>query len=147
MAALLGYRCCSSELGWTHLHWQLSQVTPPAQPPCRHAAHAPRCQLQQPHMMAPLPPCRAAAPLEGIPPDTWVALDRVLVVKDIFTGGVRTFLDRRDAHLYRKILYAQVGAEVVGVGGCKEAVVGCKDSGRRWAVRIVTAPDCHVCWD
>ncbi|PRW56929.1 glycosyltransferase family 61 [Chlorella sorokiniana] len=50
-----------------------------------------------------------AAPLEGIPPDTWVALDRVLVVKDIFTGGVRTFLDRRDAHLYRKMLYAQYG--------------------------------------
>lgn len=38
-----------------------------------------------------------------------MALDRVLVVKDIFTGGVRTFLDRRDAHLYRKMLYAQVG--------------------------------------
>ncbi|KAL4450135.1 hypothetical protein ABPG77_010804 [Micractinium sp. CCAP 211/92] len=49
------------------------------------------------------------APLEGYSPSTWVAFDRVLVVKDIYTGGVRTFLSREDAHLYRKMLYAQYG--------------------------------------
>jgi len=76
-----------------------------------HSNAAPRLPAQCLTPLHPLSPTlqpRAAAPLEGIPPDTWVALDRVLVVKDIFTGGVRTFLDRRDAHLYRKMLYAQV---------------------------------------
>ncbi|EFN54929.1 expressed protein [Chlorella variabilis] len=48
-----------------------------------------------------------AAPLEGYAPDAWVAFDRVLVVKDVYTGGVRTFLDTKDAHLFRKMLYAQ----------------------------------------
>jgi hypothetical protein len=43
-----------------------------------------------------------------------VAFDRVLVVKDVHTGGVRTFLDTRDAHLYRKMLYAQVLAGTQG---------------------------------
>ncbi len=58
------------------------------------------------------PPAPAAgAPLEGYSPSTWVAFDRVLVVKDIYTGGVRTFLSREDAHLYRKMLYAQVGPQ------------------------------------
>lgn len=47
--------------------------------------------------------------MEGYDPSTWVAFDRVLVVKDIYIGGVRTFLNRQDAHLYRKMLYAQVG--------------------------------------
>lgn len=31
-----------------------------------------------------------------------------MVVKDVYTGGVRTFLDSKDAHLFRKMLYAQV---------------------------------------
>ncbi|KAL4853094.1 hypothetical protein ACK3TF_005878 [Chlorella vulgaris] len=48
-----------------------------------------------------------SAPLEGYAPGAWVAFDRVMVVKDIYTGGVRTFLDTKDAHLFRKMLYAQ----------------------------------------
>ncbi|PSC72084.1 EGF domain-specific O-linked N-acetylglucosamine transferase [Micractinium conductrix] len=49
------------------------------------------------------------SPLEGFSPSTWVAFDRVMVVKDTYMGGVRTFLSQADAHLYRKMLYAQYG--------------------------------------
>ena len=118
-------------------------------------------------------PPHAGSPLEGFSPSTWVAFDRVMVVKvgggggggvtsrhvwaygraaqceawgwmdgrqtvggskmssggadvskclvppppplqDTYMGGVRTFLSQADAHLYRKMLYAQVGAVLVG---------------------------------
>ena len=68
----------------------------------------------------------AAAPLEGYPPTAWVAFDRVMVVKDVYTGGVRTFLARQDAHLFRKMLYAQASPPPpggrVGLDSCHSRV-------------------------
>lgn len=32
-----------------------------------------------------------------------------MVVKDTFTGGVRTFLNTEDAQLFRRMMYAQFG--------------------------------------
>jgi hypothetical protein len=40
-----------------------------------------------------------------------------MVVKDVYTGGVRTFLARQDAHLFRKMLYAQASARPPGLVG------------------------------
>ena len=75
-----------------------------------------------------------AAPLEGYPASTWVAFDRVMVVKDVYTGGVRTFLTRADARLYRKMLYAQVwgaGGGCCGGGG----MLGWRAGTRAWGPR------------
>ena len=36
------------------------------------------------------------------------------MVRDIFTGGVRTFLSREDAQAFRAQIYAQHGAVCVG---------------------------------
>lgn len=49
------------------------------------------------------------APLEGYDRSQWVCFERAMVVKDTFTGGVRTFLNREDAHLFRRMVYAQYG--------------------------------------
>lgn len=85
-----------------------SLPSPPCRPPAclLRPAHHPRSLRQR--------SLAAAAPLEGYAPDAWVAFDRVLVVKDVYTGGVRTFLDTKDAHLFRKMLYAQVGGQATG---------------------------------
>ena len=53
--------------------------------------------------------CDAAQPLEGYEPQEWVCFERALVVRDIFTGGVRTFLSKADAQAFRDNLYAQYG--------------------------------------
>jgi len=58
---------------------------------------------------------RAAAPLEGLAPGEWACFERALVVRDIFTGGVRTFLSREDAQAFRAQLYAQHGAHRAGL--------------------------------
>lgn len=47
--------------------------------------------------------------LEGYEPHEWVSFERALVVRDIFTGGVRTFLSRDDARAFRSLLYKQYG--------------------------------------
>ena len=49
----------------------------------------------------------AASPLEGYGPNEWVAFERALVVRDIFTGGVRTFLSTQDAQAFRALIYKQ----------------------------------------
>lgn len=54
-------------------------------------------------------PRNAAQPLEGYGPNEWVSFERALVVRDIFTGGVRTFLNRADAQDFRASLYSQYG--------------------------------------
>ena len=51
----------------------------------------------------------AASPLEGYGLGEWVCFERALVVRDIFTGGTRTFLSQRDAQVFRARLYAQYG--------------------------------------
>lgn len=57
-------------------------------------------------------PCGAACAaqvLEGYSPQEWICFERALVVRDIFTGGVRTFLSRADAQAFRSRIYAQYG--------------------------------------
>ncbi len=51
--------------------------------------------------------CGAASPLEGYEPHEWVSFERALVVRDIFTGGVRTFLSTEDAQAFRASMYKQ----------------------------------------
>ncbi|KAK9813868.1 hypothetical protein WJX73_002532 [Symbiochloris irregularis] len=47
--------------------------------------------------------------LEGYDPHEWVCFERALVVRDIFTGGVRTFLSKDDARAFRSLIYKQYG--------------------------------------
>ncbi|KAL3161243.1 hypothetical protein ABBQ38_009607 [Trebouxia sp. C0009 RCD-2024] len=47
------------------------------------------------------------SPLEGYGPNEWVSFERALVVRDIFTGGVRTFLSTEDAQAFRALIYKQ----------------------------------------
>ena len=49
----------------------------------------------------------AASALEGYDPNEWVAFERALVVRDIFTGGVKTFLSTQDAQAFRALIYKQ----------------------------------------
>ena len=51
----------------------------------------------------------AASPLEGFGNTTWVCFQRALVVRDIFTGGKRTFFSREDARDFRGRIYARNG--------------------------------------
>ncbi len=51
--------------------------------------------------------CAAASPLEGYEPHEWVSFERAMVVRDIFTGGVRTFLSTEDAQAFRASMYKQ----------------------------------------
>lgn len=53
---------------------------------------------------------RAVSPLEGYGPREWVCFERALVVRDMFTGGERTFLSQEDAQAFRARIYAQYGA-------------------------------------
>jgi protein O-GlcNAc transferase len=48
-------------------------------------------------------------PLEGVPPDKWLVFERALIVRDIYTGGGRTFLTTDDAQEFRKLVYSQYG--------------------------------------
>ena len=49
-------------------------------------------------------------PLEGFAPHEWACFERALVVRDLFTGGVRTFFSTDDAQHFRESLYRQYGA-------------------------------------
>ena len=51
----------------------------------------------------------AASPLEGFESSAWVRFERALVVRDIFTGGRRTFFSRADAQDFRARIYARNG--------------------------------------
>lgn len=52
----------------------------------------------------------AASPLEGVPRDEWVVFDNVLIIRDVFTGGKRSFASQGDAHEFRAAVYAHYGA-------------------------------------
>ena len=57
--------------------------------------------------------CGAAAQvLEGYGPQEWICFERALVVRDIFTGGVRTFLSRAEAQAFRARIYRQYGGYI-----------------------------------
>ena len=47
--------------------------------------------------------------LEGVKPHEWVCFERALVVRDIFTGGGRTFQSKQDAQAFRASLYMRYG--------------------------------------
>ena len=51
----------------------------------------------------------AVSPLEGFGRREWVCFERALVVRDMFTGGERTFLTQSDAQAFRAMIYAQHG--------------------------------------
>ncbi|KAI8470588.1 MAG: hypothetical protein J3K34DRAFT_385246 [Monoraphidium minutum] len=48
-------------------------------------------------------------PLEGVPPTEWLVFERVLIIRDIFTGGSRTFASKGDAHEFRAAVYGHYG--------------------------------------
>jgi protein O-GlcNAc transferase len=48
-------------------------------------------------------------PLEGHERTEWVCFERALVLRDMFTGGERTFLSTQDAKAFRSMIYAQYG--------------------------------------
>ena len=60
---------------------------------------------------------RTAQPLEGYGAHEWVCFERALVVRDIYTGGGRTFLSMADAQAFRASLYAQYGEALPALGG------------------------------
>ena len=64
----------------------------------------------------------AVSPLEGFKAHDWVCFERALVVRDLFTGGVRTFFSTADAQHFRTRLYQHYGAsgctEFCGGGWC-----------------------------
>jgi hypothetical protein len=59
----------------------------------------------------------AVAPLEGYGAHEWVCFERALVVRDLFTGGTRTFHTVPDAQDFRAALYQQYGE--AGAPDCK----------------------------
>lgn len=71
----------------------------------------------------------AASALEGFAPHEWVAFERALVVRDIFTGGVRTFLSTADAQAFRSLIYKQysefLGEKHVPTWLCHFGSAGC----------------------
>lgn len=68
----------------------------------------PECGIQQ--VISSCPLACAVAPLEGYGPHEWVCFERALVVRDLFTGGTRTFHSSPDAQDFRAALYQQYGA-------------------------------------
>lgn len=60
----------------------------------------------------------AASPLEGFGNATWVCFQRALVVRDIFTGGRRTFFSREDAQDFRARIYARNGDTLPSTACC-----------------------------
>ncbi|EIE21972.1 hypothetical protein COCSUDRAFT_66769 [Coccomyxa subellipsoidea C-169] len=49
------------------------------------------------------------SPLEGFGRREWVCFERALVVRDMFLGGERTFLNQEDARAFRSMIYALYG--------------------------------------
>ncbi len=49
--------------------------------------------------------------LEGYTPGEWLVFERVLIVRDLYTGGGRTFLDGGEAREFRANIYKQYGAQ------------------------------------
>jgi len=65
----------------------------------------------------PITAIHAVSPLEGFKAHEWVCFERALVVRDLFTGGVRTFFSTADAQHFRTRLYQHYGAS-----GCIDGV-------------------------
>lgn len=51
----------------------------------------------------------AVSPLEGTSPGEWLVFESVLIVRDIFTGGARSFDTQQDAREFRSLVYQQYG--------------------------------------
>lgn len=49
------------------------------------------------------------SPLEGTSPGEWLVFESVLIVRDIFTGGARSFDTQQDAREFRSLVYQQYG--------------------------------------
>ena len=83
----------------------------------------------------------AGQALEGVEPHEWVCFERALVVRDIFTGGGRTFQSTQDAQAFRAGLYMRYGAPA-----CLPACVMQQGSGLRAHTQgPVEAPKLAVC--
>jgi hypothetical protein len=52
----------------------------------------------------------AAQRLEGVEEGEWLVFERVMIVRDLFTGGTRTFHNQHDAVEFRSNIYQQYGA-------------------------------------
>lgn len=48
-------------------------------------------------------------PLEGVPADEWVLFERTLIIRDLFTGGNRSFTNTEDARTFRAEVYKHYG--------------------------------------
>eukprot|EP00878_Enallax_costatus_P029496 GHUV01031987.1.p1 GENE.GHUV01031987.1~~GHUV01031987.1.p1 ORF type:complete len:403 (+),score=78.28 GHUV01031987.1:1173-2381(+) len=48
-------------------------------------------------------------PLEGVPKDEWVVFERALIIRDLFTGGTRSFTNTEDARAFRAEVYKHYG--------------------------------------
>ena len=48
-------------------------------------------------------------PLEGVPSDEWVLFERALIIRDLFTGGTRSFTNTEDAQAFRAEVYKHYG--------------------------------------
>ncbi len=57
----------------------------------------------------PAPAGPAVLPLEGVGLDEWLVFERVMVVRDLYTGGKRTFQTQADAQQFRALMYQQYG--------------------------------------
>lgn len=80
-----------------------------------------------PNPCAPLPiaPLIAAAQqLSGFQRDTWYVFERVLIVRDLATGGGRTFLNFDDAKEFRELIYRQYGGLGLVWGGAAQGGPG-----------------------
>jgi len=47
--------------------------------------------------------------LEGLDRGTWYIFEHMIITKDLYTGGGRTFLSQRDAQEFRSLIYQQYG--------------------------------------
>jgi hypothetical protein len=48
-------------------------------------------------------------PLDGVSADEWLLFDTVLIVRDLFTGGNRSFSSTTDAQEFRAAVYNHYG--------------------------------------
>eukprot|EP01026_Neomeris_dumetosa_P004514 TRINITY_DN1120_c0_g1_i7.p1 TRINITY_DN1120_c0_g1~~TRINITY_DN1120_c0_g1_i7.p1 ORF type:complete len:345 (-),score=39.36 TRINITY_DN1120_c0_g1_i7:207-1241(-) len=49
------------------------------------------------------------SPLQGLPSDEWICFERALVIRDVYTGGKRTFQTTEYAQQFRREIYEQYG--------------------------------------
>ena len=61
----------------------------------------------------PLLRAHTAQQLQGFDRGTWYIFERVLITRDLATGGGRTFLNVDDAREFRELIYKQYGEQYV----------------------------------